>query len=292
MPNALRPTESDALAAWAALVAGDAEQVPRVREPEPEGDYYRPIAAHFAAGTRPNPELPALEALAEPGDTWVDIGAGGGRLAVPLARRVARVIAIEPSAAMREVLAGAIAEAGVANVEVRDARWPDAAASTTVDVAMAAHSFYDIADIGPFLDGMERAARRLCVGLLRPWARGTALAGLFAAVHGEPMQTLPGLGEFVTLLAARGRRFEVRAAATEPGADVTPREHAFMQGRRLLWLAEGSAKEQRMRALMEEWWGRPDGIALPRSPSYVGVVSWEPPREPLRPHAGAGRERA
>ena len=278
MANALRPTESDALEAWAALVAADAEQVPRVREPEPESDYYRPVAAHFGAGARPSPELPALEALAEPGDTWVDIGAGGGRLAVPLARRVARVIAVEPSAAMREVLGRAIAEAGVTNVEVRDARWPEAAGSAAVDVALAAHSLYDIADIGPFLDAMERHARRLCVALLRPRARGATLAGLFAAVHGEPMQTLPALREFVTLLAARGRRFEIRAAAAEPAAPITPPDAAFAAARRLLWLAEGSAKEQRMRALMEEWWGRPDGIAMPRDPSYIGVVSWDPPR--------------
>jgi len=276
MTNPLRPSREVALEAWRALVAADAEQVPRVREPEPPHDHYQPTAAHFRAGARPASELPAMLDLARPQDTWLDIGAGGGRLAVPLAAHVARVIAVEPSSAMRETLTAAIAEAACTNVEVHDGRWPDPAWSDPVDVALAAHSLYDIAEIDAFLEAMERHARRLCVALLRPWARGTALAALFEAVHGEPMRTLPGLREFVALVAARGSAFEVRLAPTEPEPAIRERDAAFAEARRLLWLAEGSAKEQRMRALMEEWWGRPDGIAVPRGPAHIGVVSWTP----------------
>lgn len=275
--NPLRPTEAEALEAWRALVAADAEQVPRLREPEPPRDHYADTAARFRAGVRPAPELPVLLDLAQPEDTWLDIGAGGGRLAVPLAAHVARVVAVEPSPSMRASLAEAVAEAGLTNIDVRDARWPDAAWDEPADVAMAAHSLYDIGDIAPFLDGMERAARRQCVALLRPWARGTALAALFEAVHGEPMHTLPGLREFVALVGARGRDLEVRLAATEPEPTVRPRDAAFAEARRLLWLADGTAKEQRMRTLMEQWWGRPEGIAVPQAPSYIGVVSWRAP---------------
>ena len=274
--QALRPTAQEALAAWASLVSGDAEQVPRVREPEPPRDHYEGSAARFRAGVRPSPEFAALAELAEPGDTWLDIGAGGGRLALPLAHVTVRVIAVEPSAAMRDQLGAAIAESGLGNLEVLDLRWPDPAWSDLVDVSLAAHSLYDIGAIGPFLDAMERHSRRLCVALLRPWARGASLSALFEAVHGEPMRTLPGLREFVALLGARGRRYEVRAAPIPPGPAVTPRDGAFTEARRLLWLAEGSAKEQRMRSLMEQWWGKPDGIAMPEGPPYIGVVSWTP----------------
>lgn len=278
MTNPLRPTEDDAFAAWAALVAADAEQVPRVREPEPPRDHYQQTAARFRAGVRPSPELPALEALARSSDTWIDIGAGGGRLAVPLARIVRRVIAVEPSESMRTELAGASADAGLSNIEVRDLRWPDPGWTETADVALAAHAIYDISAIAPFLDAMEQHARRLCVVLLRPWARGGYLAGLFEAVHGEPMRVLPALREFVALLGARGQRYEVHAAPGPAEPAFTHRDAAFAEARRLLWLAEGTPKEQRMRALMEQWWGAPDGIAMPEAPPYVGVVSWESPR--------------
>ena len=102
--SVLRPDEATALAAWRALVEADAEQVPRVSERTLGGDYYRPIAHRVAPNPRPSPELAILEALARPEDTWRDIGAGGGRLAIPLARVVRRVYAVEPSESQRETL--------------------------------------------------------------------------------------------------------------------------------------------------------------------------------------------
>lgn len=276
--NALRPTEAEALADWAALVAADREQVERLREDRPaSSDYYAPIAGTFRAGVRENLEWPALEALVRPQDTVLDIGAGGGRFSVPLARTVRHVIAVEPSEAMRGTLAAAAEEAGV-SVDVRDGRWPDPEWAETVDVSLAAHVFYDIEDIGPFLDAMERHTRRTCVVMAGAQARGASLAPLWEAVHGEPMATLPALREFVALLGARGRRYEVRTAGRAEAAPPVAREDAYRQGRRLLWLAEGSEKERRMRALMDEWYGRGDRIALPESRPFIGIVSWEPPR--------------
>ncbi|MEZ4554104.1 MAG: class I SAM-dependent methyltransferase [Dehalococcoidia bacterium] len=276
MSQPLRPTADEAVAGWRALVDADAEQVPRVREDGPAADYYAPIAARFRAGARATPEVEVLRALALPTDTWLDIGAGGGRLALPLAGLVRRVIAVDPSPAMRAQLQTATAEAGCDNIEVRDARWTESAWSETVDVAMAAHAVYDIAAIDAFLDAMERHATRMCVIALRPWARGAALASLFETIHGEPLHTLPAFNELVALLAARGRRYEVRTVPADAEPPVVPRDQAILEARRLLWLTEGSPKDQRMCALLDEWWGRPDGIALPRAPGYVGVVSWTP----------------
>jgi len=274
--NVLRPDAEAALAAWAALVDADAEQVPRIREPEPPADHYDNTAARFRPGNLEALELPALAALARPEDTWLDIGAGGGRFAVPLARRVARLVAIEPSPAMRGTLTMAVADAGLTNLEVHNTRWPDPAWSIDADVAMAAHVIYDIRAIGPFIEAMERHARRLCVIVVAEAGRGANVARLFEAVHGEPQQTLPALREVVTLLGALGRTPEVHLARREGPEAVTEREDAYDMARRLLWLAHGSSKETRMRALMEEWWGRPDGIALPGARRIVGVVSWEP----------------
>lgn len=276
MTQLLRPTAEQALAAWRSYVEADADQVSRLRDDVPGGDYYGPVAARFRAGARAVPEFEVLSELARPDDTWLDIGAGGGRLAVPLAGSVAHVVAVEPSAAMRGQLGAAVATAGLANIEVRDVRWPDADWTDTVDVSLAAHCLYDIADIEPFLEAMERHSRRRCVALFRPWARGTSLAGLFEAVHGEPMHTLPALRDFVALLAARGCRYEVRTVDASGESPVTAPDLAFAEARRLLWLADGSPKDQRMRDLMAEWWSTADGIALPPAPAYIGVVSWLP----------------
>jgi SAM-dependent methyltransferase len=281
LAGALRPDEATALAAWAALVDADAEQVARVREPEPPRDHYAPTAERFRPGALSSAELPLLQALARPTDTWLDIGAGGGRFAVPLAAHVARVVAVEPSGAMRSTLATAAAEAGRTNIEVHDLRWPAAGWTQDADVSLAAHCLYDIREAGPFLDAMEAHTRRLCVAVFRQFARGTQLARLFEAVHGEPLHTLPALREFVALLSARGRRVDLRTVPDD-APTVVPRDRAFRETRRLLWLAEGSAKDAHMQELVQQWWTSPEGgtdsIVLPVASRFIGVVTWEPPR--------------
>ncbi|MEX2446104.1 MAG: methyltransferase domain-containing protein [Dehalococcoidia bacterium] len=276
--TALRPTEADALTAWAALVDADAEQVPRVREPEPPADHYAGTAARFRPGHLEALELPVLESFAEPDDTWLDIGAGGGRFAVPLAARVARVVAVEPSESMQLTLAAAAADAGRENIELHDVRWPDAGWTQDADVSLAAHALYDIREVGAFLDAMERHTRRLCIAVFGQQARGATLRPLFEAVHGEPLHTLPALREFVALLGARGRRAEVRTVGGGETTVLAPHEDAYAEARRLLWLAPDSEKDRRMRALMDEWWGTPAGIRMPAARPFIGIVSWTPPR--------------
>lgn len=279
-PNVLRPTEQAALEAWRRLVDADREQVERIRERADGEDFYAPVAASFSPGRRESLEWPAIEALAQPGDTWLDIGAGGGRFAVPLAGIVRRVIAVEPSESMRSTLAAAAGEAGRTNIEAVEAYWPAEGWSEVVDVSLAAHSIYDIGDVALFLDAMERFTRRTCVAVFGCRARGAQLADLFEAVHGEPMATLPSLREFMALLGSRGRRTDVRTTGLG-GAQEPPRaaEEAYAAARRLLWLAEGSEKDTRMRALLDEWYGTPEGVALPSMRPWIGIVSWEPPHD-------------
>ena len=273
----LRPTEREAVDAWRQLVAADAEQVARVREPEPPADHYAAIAARFRPGTHVSLELPVLERFTEPSDTWLDIGAGGGRLTIPLAARVARMVAVEPSESMRRTLTGAGIDAGRTNLEVHDLRWPDDVWTENADVTLAAHVLYDISDIAPFLDAMERHTRRVCIAAFGQFARGATLGELFEAVHREPFHSLPGLREFVALLGARGRRYEVQTVGRGDRSELTPREEAYELARRLLWLTPDSAKDNAMRKLMDAWWGRPDGIEMPAARPYIGIVSWVPP---------------
>ena len=70
---------------------------------------------------------------------------------------------------------------------------------------------------------------------------------------------------------------DVATVPAEPEA-VVFLDEATALARRLLWLAPGLAKEQRMRSLIEAWWAAPGGIALPPGRNFLGVVSWEPAR--------------
>ena len=174
---------------WAGQVASNREQAERVREEADGGDHYRPLASAFRADPRRSGDsvLEALLSIATAEDTWVDVGAGAGRFALPLALHVNKVIAIEPSPAMRAELANLQIEHGITNIDLRDERWPsdDPAISDMADVALISHVGYDIEQMGAFLDTMERAATRECVTLQYDRSPGSMFWQVWPAIHGE-----------------------------------------------------------------------------------------------------------
>jgi SAM-dependent methyltransferase len=275
MPDALRPSADDALRAWAARVRANREQVERVREAMPS-DFYAPIAGMFRADPhrRDEPTLEALRALVRPTDTVLDVGAGGGRYALPLALICRRVIAIEPSDGMRRVLRESLAEYGIANVEAVDGRWPAVAAEVQGEVGLMSHLGYDVEDIGPFLDALESTARRLCIAVLLSQPPPAAADRLWPLVHGVERAALPSLPEFLSVLLARDRLFEVRLVERSPQTYAEP-EQALAWLRQQLWTAPGSAKDQRLQQLARERLQQRDGcFALSWQPVSVGIVTW------------------
>jgi methylase of polypeptide subunit release factors len=277
MADALRPSASEALAAWAARVRANREQVDRFREATPS-DFYAPVAGMFRSDPhrRDEPTLEALRALVQPQDSLLDIGAGGGRYALPLALQCREVLAVEPSEGMRRVLAEGVAEYGIANIQAINVRWPDGAAQLNADVALISHIGYDVEDIGPFLDAMESAARRLCIAVLLSQPPPTEADRLWPFVHGVERASLPCLPEFVSLLLARGRLFELALVSREPQSFAEPDQIlGFL--RQQLWTAPDSEKDRTLqrvaRERLEERQGR---FALSWQPVHVGIVTWVP----------------
>ena len=275
--DALRPSLEAALTSWADRVRANREQVEQFREASP-ADFYAPIAGLFRADPRrrDEPTLEALRGLVRPDDTVVDIGAGGGRYALPLALVSREVVAIEPSAGMLRVLRESAAENGIGNVRVVDGRWPALADQTRADVALMSHIGYDIEDIGPFLDAMERAASRLCVAVLLAQPPPTEADRLWPAIHGVERAALPSLPEFLALLLARGRLFEVQLVDRSPQSYSEP-QHALAWLRQQLWTAPDGLKDGQLQTLLRERLQERDGrFALSWQPVPVGVVTWRP----------------
>ena len=263
--DALTPALDGVLAAWAARVRVNREQVGRFREVD-DGDFYAPVASDFRYQPEQADEvvLGSLEALMKPGEELLDIGCGGGRYALPLATRAGRVIGLDPSPAMLATFRAGIAERHATNVELVEARWP-MPEPPRADVALIANVAYDIEEIGPFLDAMERASRRLCLAVLLELPPPHAVDALWLAIHGEERASLPALAEFVALQLARGRLCEVRLFG-RPAAPMHP-EALLARARRMLWLREGSEKDRALVALLTH--ERPQPRSL-----RVGIVSW------------------
>src|SRR5260370_37501838 len=114
----LRPDLSAALAAWGERVRANAAQVERYREQAPRADHYAPLVQNFQLDPRRqgDPTVDALLALARPDETWLDVGSGAGRYALPLALRVREVLALDASRGLLHGLRPGLAEPGIANV--------------------------------------------------------------------------------------------------------------------------------------------------------------------------------
>lgn len=273
----LRPPVEAAFDAWTALVAANREQIERLRESKPDADFYRPRVRRFRPGRVEAADLDWVLEHARPGDTWLDIGAGGGRIAIPVASRVDAVHAVEPSEAMREVMTEAAQAADLDNLQVHDLRWPPATAGADVpvaDVSVASHVLYDQDDLRGFLGAMEAHTRRTCIVVIGDRAPSGAFEPLWSDLYGEPPRLLPARRELLATLGALDRPFEVRTLP-RPAPDPVNLEDASQWARTLYWLEQDSERHQRARALLQKHFATEDGrIALPARISYVSVISW------------------
>ena len=281
----LAPPLDALLESWARRVRENREQVEQHGEQLDGPDRYAPVAGRFRADPRrtDEPALDTLRSLARPDETWLDIGAGGGRYALPLALAAREVIALDPSDGMLAVLRAGMDEHGIRNVRIVPGRWPAAATAVSgdpavdADVAFISHVGYDVEEIGPFLDTMERSARRLCAAALF-WRRPTwAADALWPAVHGVERSELPALRELLTVLMARGRTVEVREVPGVP-IDYGSFEDALSFARHQTWVRPDGEKDRRLRQILAERLTERDGrYAFDWTPSQLGIVTWAPP---------------
>ena len=269
--------------AWAERVQANRDQAERLRE-STTGDHYAPISGLFVADPRrtDEPVLEMLRAMAAPAETWLDIGAGAGRYALPMALRVRQVIAVEPSAGMRRAMRAGIDEHGLKNVRIVAGPWPESAALLeplpAADVSLIAHVGYDIEEIGPFLDAMEAATRDRCIAVLTDRSPASVADPFWPLVHGEERVALPALPDLLELLHARGCETEVDRVERSPRSfESVDALTAFL--RRQLFITEGGAKDQHFRAILPDMivfrdgaWTLADGPA-----GAIGIVVWRPP---------------
>jgi len=273
-------------AAWGARVRANRDQVERVREVPDDADFYAPLRSLFRADpTRTaDPVLAVLLGLVRSGDRWLDVGAGAGRFALPIARALdpsgGEVVALDASPAMLEGLRDIAEDHAIENVRTTEARWPppdgSAAAAVKADVVLIAHVGYDIEAIADFVDAMEAAADRLCVAVMMDRVPASAADPFWPPVHGEARVALPALPDFIELLKARGRRPSVERVVVEPRR-FGSRESLEGFVRRQLWIDPAGPKEARLQSALDEL-AAPDGDGWTirgRGPSDVGVVTWE-----------------
>jgi SAM-dependent methyltransferase len=252
------------------MVADEMAQAERVRSTAGRpADFWQSLAGRFRvpADTGSDPTVDALGALVAPGDRIIDVGAGGGRLAIPLARRCREVTAIEPSPAMRAVLAEELTRHGVANVRIVAA----------APLVFAAHVTYGVRPIEPFLRKLDALATRhaaLVVMLDPPQA---PIAAFWRAVHGEERLRLPCRDELEAALTELSIAPEATGLGPAPPLALGTRDQALDLLRFRLLTAPGTPADTRLLAVLDELTEERDGQLYPRAPANEAwLLRWTP----------------
>jgi SAM-dependent methyltransferase len=244
-------------------------------------DCWQTLAKNFRVPSDPaaDPTADALATLIGPDDVVIDVGAGGGRVAVPLARRCREVVAVEPSPSMRQVLEDEIARHRVRNIRVVTARWEDAVVEPAA-LAFAAHVTYGIQTIEPFLRKLDAAARRHAAVVVMTDPPQIALAPFWRAVHAEARLRLPCRDELHAVLRELGADAETIELGPVPVLPFGPPADALDFLRFRLVVGPGTAADTRLRQVLDALTEERDGVLWPRHapPNERSILHWTPGR--------------
>ncbi len=187
----------------------DADEGPRAVWNARTVAWYRRANARSDYAERLFAAIPGLLARSR---TALDVGAGFGALAVPLARRMDRVTALEPSAAMAAGLREEVVRAGVSNVALIEAPW-GAAPVAPHDLVVCAHVSPVLRRGSSLLEAVARGGlARVGVALLRDAPQGEDkffFRELYPVLLGRPYDRTRGSDETLEELARLGVRPEV-----------------------------------------------------------------------------------
>ena len=262
---------------WRQMIINEHAQTDRIRGLRPS-DHWSQLARNFKDDPhRTGDEMvDELRARIRPGETLIDVGAGGGRLALPLALACREVIAVEPSPSMCAVLRETAEEAGIENVAVVEEGWAESSVEQA-DVVLSSHVVYVIQEIEPFVRKMESHARRLVLGVLFQSPPQAQIAGLWERVHGEERLRLPCLPEFLPVLEELGIRATVTELEARPQGGFASFEEARETLARRLYVKPDTEELVRLDRALEDLLHEVDGEwringTRPLTPC---IVEWE-----------------
>ena len=266
-----------AIETWGEMVRLEHAQSDRMRGVRP-ADHWTQCAPQFKADPYRSGDtlVEALRAHLRPDDTLLDVGAGGGRLALPLALACQSVTAVEPSPSMCAVLRETAHEYGIANVSIVAAGWPEAAVAPA-DVTLCSHVVYVIEHIAPFVRKLHSHARRLALAVLFQSPPQSQIYALWEQAHGEKRHPLPSLPEFLPVLDELGIQPEVTELDAPPprGFDSIAEARESIASR--LYVTPGTAAMGRLERALDDSLHESDGVwqVEGTQPLRPCIVAWQ-----------------
>lgn len=239
-------------------------------------DYWARRADRYAAFSReglPDPFLEKLLAHVDGRSMVLDVGAGVGRHAVPLARVVRRVIVVEPSPSMASHLRQWAQEEGLANIEVIEADWPEVDVPVC-DIVVCSHVLYPVLDVEPFVRKLDESARRYCFLQLHQEQMALESLELWERFHGEPRARQPTFRDALPVLWQMGLRPNLEMTAMAQSWSWESMDEAARNFREHLAIPEDEATEARLREMLAAALEAREGrLHLPKT-TYRSAILW------------------
>lgn len=244
------------------------------------GSRWEGRAERFARLTRAldastDPFVRVLSEALQPTDSVLDVGAGAGRYSMPIAAKVARLTAVEPSTGMRASFEEEAARRGINNITIVPSGWEDADVQSH-DVAFVANVLYFVKDAVRFIEKLDAHGRRACFIHHRVEERASGLLPLYEQVWGHPRPPEPGALDLYNLLFSLGIRASLQLVPRPAPVRFETGEDVMREARQSLeLLGDDTTHDQRIEAFLRGVVTRRDGLLeFPPGPQ-MAIISWE-----------------
>ncbi|HET7487741.1 MAG TPA: class I SAM-dependent methyltransferase [Acidimicrobiales bacterium] len=232
-----------------------------------------PVVGGPATG---DPLLSRLRKATGRRSTVLDVGSGPGRFSLALAPRVARVVAVDVSSGMLEVLAGRATKLGLSNVETVHGRWPDVEVEQA-DVAVCSYVLPLVADAEGFLRRLDAVTARRVFLYLGAASLDLAVDPFWRHFHGSRRKPGPTYLDAVEVLADLGIAADVEIVELPSRVRHRSVAAAARTYREQLLLEDTAANRAELRRLLRPWLVQEhDGLRPPLRTTPAAIVSWSP----------------
>ena len=207
--------------------------------------------------------------------TVIDVGAGGGRLALPIALHCSHVTAVEPSPAMGEVLSSVAQEHHIENISLVQSEWQEARVDPA-DQTLCVHVLYTIQDIGGFVTKLEDHARKQVMVVMYGAPPQSQNYPLWEKVHGTPRLPLPSVPELREVLSELEIEARVEPLPAQSARGFDSLEQALDQLSQRLYLGEDDPKRDMLARILPQELEESGGVFRIRGavPLQPWLIRW------------------
>ncbi len=275
--------EDPAAARWHRLVTRRLEETERLSPGLGafSGAFWDRRAERYGASTTVtdtarDPFLRRLRRVTHPSSTAIDVGAGTGRFALPLAANVKQVTAVDPSPGMLDVLRREARRLGVRNVTSVQGSWEETR-TAVADVVFSAFVLPLVPKARRFLAKLDAAAREHAFLYLGGYCGDAVLDPLWRHFHGAPRAPGPSYLDALAVLRELGIEPEVKLVELVNSRRFATVEEAVDHYREALLLADLPDVRRELEGLLANWLlGRKGALRSPMGTMPAAIIHWRP----------------